>query len=410
MAEKFIKAAPDKGFIEGYKFTFPSRITQYTEDDIEVVANVMRRDDTMTQGAFLEKFEADFCEFTGAKHAFAVDTATNALRLAAAMCRFEPGDEVIIPGYTFCATATPFAAAGAKIVWADMDPVTWNISPADIEKKITPKTKALVIVHLLGMPCDMRAIMPIVKKHDLILVEDCAQAPGAMLDGQHVGTFGDYGCFSFHSAKNITTLGEGGMLTVKDDDKAAKIPGLRYNGCRGFDYPRDRYWVPAMSTVDFDYVGEWPFNFCLAEPQCALGSHLLKKLPAINETLYEQGMKIRERFSDTPEITFCEIPEGFKHIHHQFILHFEGVNGKDRNDLLDITTTKYGIRNIVQYYPLYRFPMFIRGGFGEHDCPVLDKWWDNSFSFPWWCGMKDDDIRYLVDCTKLAIDELKNAK
>ena len=257
--------ASGRGSVSGYKVNFPARMRTYSEAEIQAVVNAMRNAEVQTQGEYLKKFEADFKAYTGAKHAFAVDNCTNALKLAATLCRLRPGDEVIIPAYTFCATAIPFGSTGAKIVWADMDPDNWGISPADIERKITPRTTTIVVVHLLGMPVDMPAIMEIADRHHLRVVEDCAQAPGAAINGRKVGTFGDFGCFSFHGAKNITTLGEGGVLTVRSDEDAALVPGLRHNGVRGFPAGRERYWVPAMSNVDMDMESIWPNNFCIGK-------------------------------------------------------------------------------------------------------------------------------------------------
>jgi len=400
--------ASGRGSVAGYKVPFPARMYAYSEEEISVVAEVMRNAEAQTQGNYMRQFESDFKAYTGAVNAFAVDNATNALRLAAVLCRLKPGDEVIIPAYTFCATAIPFGHTGAKIVWCDIDSRTWVADPKDIERKITSRTKAIVVVHLLGMPVDMDAVMKIAEKHGLYVVEDCAQAPGARINGKHVGTFGDFGCFSFHAAKNMTTLGEGGMLTVKSDSDAALVPGLRHNGCRAFAGVRERYWVPAMSTVDIDIEGVWPNNFCIGEAQCALGSMLLKRLEKVNDTLVEQGMKIRNLLADTEEISFNTITEGYRHVHHQFVMHFDGsAFGKNRNDLMDLIVNEYKIRSIVQYYPLYRFPLFQKLGAGEHDCPVLENWWDNSFSFPWWCGITDETIGYLTDSVKSAIRTLK---
>jgi dTDP-4-amino-4,6-dideoxygalactose transaminase len=371
----------------------------------------MRDVPAQTQGAMQEQFQADFKAFTGANHAFSVANATHALSLAATLCGVKPGDEVIVPAYTFCASAIPFGKAGAKLVWSDIDPDTWVVSPKDIERKITKNTKAIVCVHLLGMPCDMPAIVQIAKKHNIKVVEDCAQALDARINGQHVGTFGDYGCFSFHGAKTMTTLGEGGMLTVKSDEDAKLVPGIRHNGCCAFNYPRERYWVPAMSNVDMDIEGFWPNNFCIGEAQCALGSVELKSLTKFTDIIIKQNDKLRELLKDTPEIQFNKIPEGFRHVRHQYVQHFDGsAFGKNRDDLLDLLTTKYGIRSIVQYYPLYRYPLFQKLGQGDHDCPVLEGWWDNSFSVPMWCGMEDEVIKTIADSIKSAIADLKAAK
>ncbi|MCX6066983.1 MAG: DegT/DnrJ/EryC1/StrS family aminotransferase [Chloroflexi bacterium] len=400
--------ASGRGSVAGYRVNFPARMRTYSEAEIEAVVNVMRNAEVQTQGNYMRQFEADFKAYSGANYAFAVDNATSALRLSAIMCRIGPGDEVIAPGYTFCASAIPFGTTGAKLVWADIDPETWVIDPKDIEKKITPRTKVLLVVHLLGMPVDMAAIMEIAEKHNLRVVEDCAQAPGASIHGRKVGSFGDFGCFSFHGAKNITTLGEGGMLTVKSAADAAITPGLRHNGVRPFTGERARYWVPAMSNVDIDLENTWPNNFSIGEAQCALGSELLKTLDQNNDILIAQANRLRTALSDIPEIKFAKIPDGYRHIFHQFVLHFDGsAFGKNRNDLLDFLTEEAGIRAIVQYHPLFRYPLFQKLGAAEQNCPTLDDWWDNSFSFPWWIGMPDETMDYLVDSVKAGIATLK---
>ena len=318
---------------------------------------------------------------------------------------------MIAPGYTFCASAIPFGTTGATLVWADIDKDTWVIDPVDIERKITKRTKVLLVVHLLGMPADMPAILKIAEKHGLRIVEDCAQAPGAALHGKKLGTYGDFGCFSFHGAKNITTLGEGGMLTVKSDADAALVPGLRHDGLRPFPAGRERYWVPAMTNVDLDIEKVWPNNFSIGEAQCALGSELLKTLDEKNDVVIAQAAKLRAALKDIPELRYITIPEGYHMVFHQFVLHFDGSKfGKNRNDLLDYLTETAGIRAIVQYYPLYRYPLFQKLGASLHDCPVIEDWWDNSFSLPWWIGMPDETLDYLVASLKAGIAALKADK
>lgn len=360
--------ASGRGAVDGFRVTCPAMQHPYTEAEIDAVVKVMREACGQTQGKYMVEFEQAFCAFTGAKHAFAVNNCTSALKMAAIFCHIQPGDEVIIPAYTFCASAIPFGDLGAKIVWADINPDTWTIDPDDIARKITPKTKAVVCVHLLGMPCDMKKIVPIARAHGLKVVEDCAQALDCRIDGQHVGTFGDFGCFSFHSAKTMTTLGEGGMFVCADDADAAAAPGIRHNGCCAYPADRERYWSPAMSCVDSFLDDRWPQNFCIGEAQCALGTEELKSVIANNNTLIEQDRKIREKLAGLPEISFSRCPENGRYVVHQYIMHYDGsACGKTRDDLLDLMTKKYGIRCIVQYYPLYRYPLFQRKGCGEFE-------------------------------------------
>ena len=397
-----------RGTASGYKVSFPARMRSYSAAEIDAVVDVMKNSESQTQGEQLTRFEAEFKQYTGANHAFGVDNCTNALRLAAIFCRFQPGDEVIVPAYTFCATAIPFVAEGAKLVWADMDQESWAVDAADIERKITDRTKAIVVVHLLGMPADMQAVMEIADRHGLRVIEDCAQAPGASVDGRKVGSFGDFGCFSFHTAKNFTTLGEGGMFTVRSDEDAKAVGALRFNGCCDFEGKRERYWVPAMSNVALNLEGVWPNNFCLGEAQCAVGRLALARLDETNERLIEQANKVRSALAEVPEISVAKVPDGFRHVFHQCVIHFDGsAIGKNRDDLLDVLTREYKIKAIVQYYPLYRYPLFESRGFGEHDCPLLESWWDNSFSLPWWCGISDEILDYMVASLKSTIADLK---
>ena len=195
--------ASGRGAVAGYRVTCPAMQHPYTESEIAAVVKVMREACGQTQGKYMVEFEKAFSEFVGAKHAFAVANCTDALKMAAIFCHIQPGDEVIVPAYTFCASAIPFGDLGAKLVWGDINPDTWTIDPDDIARKITSKTKAIVCVHLLGMPCDMKKIVPLAKARGIKVVEDCAQALDCRIDGQHVGTFGDFGCFSFHSAKTM---------------------------------------------------------------------------------------------------------------------------------------------------------------------------------------------------------------
>jgi len=408
MAREPKRDASGRGGESGYRVPFPAKMYYYTDAEIAAVVDVMRDADVLTQGEHIEQFEEDFRAYVGANHAFAVDNCTNALRLTATLCGLRPDDEVIIPAYTYCATAIPFGDTGARIVWADIDPKTWIVSLDDIARKITGRTRAIVVVHLLGMPVDMDPVMELAARHGLLVVEDCAQAPGAACGGRKVGTMGDFGCFSFHAAKNMTTLGEGGMLTLKSDEHARRVPGLRHNGSRPYESKGARYWVPAMANVELDLEGVWPDNFSIGEAQCALGKALLKRLDQVNDVLIAQAMKIREGLADIPELCFQEIPEGFRHVFHQCVAHFDGsASGKDRDDLLDILTSEYSIQMIVQYYPLYRYPLFRKLGLGEHDCPNLEAFWDNSFSFPWWCGITDDTIDYMIAATRKAVRTLR---
>ena len=180
-------------------------------------------------GPKVHQFEKDFAAYKGVPYCAAVNSCTAALHLSCLALGLKPGDEVITTAMTFCASVNAIIHSGATPVLADIDPTTLNIDPQQIESRITDKTKAILVVHLAGRPCDMDAVMAISQKHGLAVVEDCAHAIESEYKGQHVGTFGDFGCFSFYSTKNITT-GEGGMVTTANRRWSEMIEVLASQG------------------------------------------------------------------------------------------------------------------------------------------------------------------------------------
>lgn len=384
------------------------RGSTYTEDEIAAVVDAMRNADPQTQGRYQTEFEIKFAAYTGSPHAFAVSSCTAALELTALLCNLKPGDEVIAPAHTFAASVIPFARTGARLRWADIDADTRVVTADTIRPLITPRTKAVIVVHLYGLVCDMDPIMALAKEHSFLIIEDAAQSAGACYKGRQAGSIGDFGCFSFHTHKNITTLGEGGMLTVKSPSHAAFVPGLRHNGMRGFDVARTRYWVPAMSNVDFDVEGLWPYNFCIGEVQCALGTKMLERLDAINAEREARAERFIAALSDFPELVFQATPAGCEHSWHLMAARYDGqAYGKTRDDLIDLLAFSAGVKAVVQYYPLYRYPMFQKAGFGEADCPQTERFFDNMVSFPFQQWMPEEQFETMIALVRKALGELR---
>lgn len=393
---------------DNFKINFSGKGHEYTKEEIECVVDAMRNADPLTQGKYQNEFEAKFAKYTGVKNAFAVSSCTAALELSAVLCQLKPEDEIIIPAHTFCATAIPFARTGAKLVWADIDPDTRVVSARNIQPLITKHTKVIIVVHLYGLMAQMPEIMKLAKDNNLLVVEDCAQSPGASINGIKAGNFGDFACFSFHAHKNMSTLGEGGMLVVKDDDLAQLVPGLRHNGIRPFPCERKRYWEPAMSNVDFDIGNFWPYNFCIGEAQCALGTKLLDRLDKMNNERNNRAKKIMQALLDYPELKFQSVPKGYYHCYYLLSAFYDGSrSGKKSHDFIDSMAFTYGIKVIVQYYPLYRYPMFIKAGFGNANCPNTDYFFDNMVSFPFHHWMSEDEVGYMIESTRKTLDHLR---
>jgi dTDP-4-amino-4,6-dideoxygalactose transaminase len=320
----------------------------------------------------------------------------------------QPGDEVIIPAHTFAASAIPFARAGAKLVWADIDPDTRVVTAGTIRPLLTPRTRVLVAVHLYGLVCDMEPIMALAKERGLLVVEDAAQALGARYRGRAAGTIGDFGCFSFHTHKNITTLGEGGMLTVASSELAALVPGLRHNGMRPYGGNRDRYWVPAMGDVDFDIEGLWPYNFCLGEVQCALGSRMLQRLDAINAQRAERARRFMSALASYPELSFQRVPPGCGHSWHLLAARYDGARWqRTRDEFMSELAFSAGVRAVVQYCPLYRYPMFRRAGVGRAECPETDRFFDNMVSFPFQQWMPEEQFELMTKLVQTSLERMR---
>lgn len=381
-----------------FKVPWSGRGHLYTQEEIDAVVEAMKTADPQTQGRYQNEFEKRFAEYVGASHAFALTSCTAALEISAMLCRLKPGDEVILPAHTFAASAIPFGRTGAKLVWADIDPETLVVTADTIRPLITPKTKVLVVVHLYGLSADMDPIMELAREHGLLVVEDVAQAIGARYKGRRLGTIGDFGCYSFHTHKNMSTLGEGGMLTVKDPALAAHVPGLRHNGVRPFEGARPKYWVPAMSNIDFDWDGIWPYNFCIGEVQCALGIQLLKRLDKMNADRLVRAQAVKSRLADLLELKFQKTPDGCGHAYHLLPVRYDGTTtGGNRDQFIETIAFQHGVKAIVQYYPLYRYPMFQKAGFGDARCPNTDVFFDNMISFPFHHGMTEEQMDHMVE-------------
>lgn len=391
-----------------FKIKFSGKSHNYTEEEIETVVQAMKDAEPYTQGRYQKEFEEKFCEYIDAPHALAVNNATAALEIAAQICQFEPGDEVIIPSHTFTSSAYPFAKKGAKIVWADVDLQTRVVTAETIEKKITPDTKAVVVVHLYGYMADMPAIMELAKKHNIFVIEDAAQSMGTEIDGKKSGTFGDFGIFSLHSHKNITTLGEGGMMVVKEKKYADIIPMLRHNGHCNFSFDREDYWIPAMGNVDFPVLNDkilWPNNYCLGEIECALGAKLLDRLDELNSQKRKRAIYFIDVLKDYSELEFHRV-DTTRHNYH--LLAARMTNGK-RDMFIRKMAQEKGIQCVVQYYPLNRYPLYQKIGFGNADCPNTDNFFDNMISFPFHHWMSDDEFEYMLDGTKDVLESLKKS-
>lgn len=315
-----------------------------------------------SNGKYIGAFEEAFAKFCGAKHAIAANNGTTALHLALVALDLKPGDEVIIPTVTYIATANAVRYCGATPVLVDVCQDTMNIDPSDIERKITPKTRGIIPVHLYGHPANMVAVKQVAQKHGLWVVEDAAEAHGAEVNGQKVGTLGTCATFSFFGNKIITT-GEGGMITTNDDELAAKL--RLYRG-QGMD-PKRRYWFPVVG-----------YNYRMTNIQAAIG---LAQMEGISTALAE-----RERLAGWYDAALSELSAKIvlpsqaswaKQVYWMYNI-FLRDGDECRRDQIMRDLDEMGIETRPVFYPMHVLPPYLESS----SYPVADTWAQRGINLP----------------------------
>jgi len=314
-----------------------------TNDKKEVMKSLNQR--WLTNGPFLKKFENKTKQFIGSKHAIGVGSATHALHLSVKSLGIGPGDEVIVPTFTFAATANAVLYCGAKPILTDVDLDTFNISSKEIEKKITKRTKAIIVVHYGGQACDMDKIISISKKRGLHLIEDCAHALGSTYKNKKCGSMGDTGCFSFYPTKIVTT-GEGGMVTTCSTQLYTKINMLRSQGMTISASEREK-----KGAWKYD-VAEIGYNYRLDEIRASLGLSQFKRVIEINKRRISIAKKYNKMIKKIKDILIPTTKIDRNHIYHLYTLKIDDSYHLTRDELIQ-KLHKNGIGTSVQYWPLH---------------------------------------------------------
>lgn len=380
----------------------------YDEEEEKMVKQAMRQD-SLTMGPMVVKFQEDFAKKHAVKHAFAVSNCTTAMHLCTQLMNIKAGDEVIVTPNTFIATTLVILKEKATPVYADIDPRTFNIDPKEIAKKITPKTKAIYVVHYGGQMCDMDPILDLAKKHGLRVLEDCAHTPNALYKGRSAGGVSDVGCFSFHSLKNITTAGEGGMITTNHDEWAEAIGMLRCMNIKHWD-PKQKewvfgeyrlvkeekdYWIPSHFDVE-DVNGHWGNNYRMNEIQAAIGIAQLKKLDMLTEKRVKIGRAISEGLKGIKGITPVYEDPNCRHVYHLYTVCVEEKQlGASRDEFLRVMYREEGIQGILHYQPTYHFAGLRKLGLDtpRNRCPVAEKFfYKRQLNLPMHPRLTDQDV------------------
>lgn len=372
------------------------------EDDIEAVVKVLRGD-YLTTGPKIREFEEELANYTGAKYAVAVSNGTAALHAACFAAGIKAGDEVITTPVTFAASANCALYIGAKPVFADIDPKTYNIDPEDIKRKITDRTKAIIPVHFTGQPCDMDKILKIAKEYKLTVIEDGAHALGAQYKGQRVGSIGDMTTFSFHPVKHITT-GEGGAITTDSESMYKKLLLFRTHGITrdSSDLLKDE----GPWYYEQQYLG---FNYRITDIQAALGLSQLGKAERFLKLRREYVKQYNEAFSDLDDLITPFQLEGVNSSWHLYIikLKLEHLDCDRKQIFLELKSKNIGVN--VHYIPVYYHPYYRQLGYKKGLCPCAEELYDKMITLPLFPKMNKEDVEYVISKVKEVLKSHKKS-
>jgi perosamine synthetase len=328
-------------------------------------------------GPNVTEFERLFAQYMCARHAIAMNSGTACLHSSLAAIGIKRGDEVILPSFTFVATAEVILIAGGKPVFVDIDPKTYNIDPEKIGKAVTKKTKAIMPVDLYGLPADMEPIREIADRHNLKIVEDAAQAHGATYEGKPPGAYADVACWSFYGSKNMTT-GEGGMITTNDDKVAEKVRFMRSHG------EKEKY----MSTM----LGH---NYHMPEMEAAVGRVQLSKLPTFLKKRRENAEMLTKRLKKAKNLQLPAEPKGFEHSWYLYTVRMKNATKSRRDKIVQGLATK-GIGSVVCYInPIHLMPFYAK--LGKHRLLETEKASKQVFSLPVHPGVTPDQIDFIAE-------------
>ena len=356
------------------------------ESDIQAVVEALRSD-FLTTGPKIYEFEQIVANYVGAKYAVAISNGTAALHAACHAAGITKGDEVITSPITFAASTNAVLYCGGTPVFADIDPVSYNIDPFEIRKKISNRTKAIIAVHYTGQPCNMDLIHQIANENNLVVIEDAAHALGADCKGIKVGNISDMTTFSFHPVKHITTA-EGGMITTNDKELYDKLKLFRAHGItRELD---------SMTKNDGDWYYEQVnlgYNYRITDIQCALGISQMSRINQFIARRIEIANKYNDAFKSIENIIIPHQIDGCTSSWHLYVIQ---ILNKNRKDVFD------GLRNAgigvnVHYIPVYSFPYYRQNGYENTVCRNAEEFYNRIISLPIYSDLSDSQQQYVID-------------
>lgn len=342
-------------------------------------------------GKYVEQFEHRFAEFCGVKHAVSCCNGTTALHLALLALGVQAGDEVIVPTLTFVATANAVTYCGARPVFVDSEPDTWNLDPALVEARITPQTRGIIAVHLYGYPAEMDTLRAIARRRGLFIIEDAAEAHGALYKGRRAGSLGDIAAFSFYGNKIIST-GEGGMVVTNDDALAARVRLLRGQGMD----PGRRYWFPIIG-----------YNYRMMNIPAAIGLAQLEQADWHLQRRLEVAQTYRQLLQEAPFLRWQAEREWTKHVYWMFTVILGDGTPVGRDEAI-AQLDRHGVETRPVFYPVHLLPPYRESARGQ-EYPVAENLARRGISLPTWAGLSFDDLTYVCECLRECLSDVRES-
>jgi len=357
----------------------------WDEDCIKGVVEVIKSGMNWAMGPKVKEFEKAISEYIGVKYAVTFNSGTSALHALLLAHEIGPGDEVIVPSFTFIATVNVALYVGARPVFADIEEETLGLDPQDVSEKITNRTKAIIAVHYGGCPCRIRELKEIAQDHKILLIEDAAEAFGAKIGDSKVGTFGDSAMFSFCQNKVITT-GEGGVAVTNDEKVYERLKLIRSHG----RLEDQQYFT---STQAGEYV-ELGYNWRLSNILAALGLAQIRKVDKIIEMRRQKALILTEKLSKINDVILPRPPENYFHVYQLYTIR---VPSHLKNELMTYLAEK-GIMTKIYFSPVHLTTFYRRKfGFKEGELPVTEKISKEVLSLPIYPTLTDDEINYIIE-------------
>src|SRR6266487_2333181 len=377
----------------------PFALPHITQAEIDEVVDTLRSG-WLTTGPKTKRFEREFATRVGTPYALAVNSATAAMHLALDALGLQPDDEVIVPVYTFTATAEVVVYLRAKPIFVDVNPVTCNLDPAQLEKHITPRTRAIMVVHIAGLPAEMDAIGALAKTYNLSVIEDAAHAFPAKYRGQMIGTISDFTAFSFYATKTLAT-GEGGMLTTANPEFAERASMMALHGIS-----RDAWKRYSAEGSWYYEVLQAGYKYNMTDIAAALGLHQLARSQWLLERRRSIAQRYTEAFSQWPEVEPPPNPAHVEHAWHLYLLRLRPERLTITRDAFIQALTKANIGTSVHFIPLHLHP-FYRDTYHlqVEDFPAALHAYQRVISLPIYPGMADEDVEDVIAAIEQIIAE-----